>query len=59
MFCTAAPPSLAMVNATDAEASPGVIPEIVGADGVVRGTPRPLADAAPLPAMFTARSVTS
>lgn len=47
------------MNATDAEASPGVIVEIVGADGDVRGTPRPLAEAMPLPAMLTARNDTS
>ena len=59
MFCTAAPPLLDTENATDADASPGVMLEIVGADGTVRGTPRPIADAAPLPATFTARRATS
>lgn len=59
MFCTEAPPSFEMVNATEADASFAEIAEIVGADGVVRGTPRPIVDTAPLPAAFAARMATS
>ena len=54
-----APPSVPAANANDTEPSPGVATRSVGADGVVRGVnASEAADAAPLPAAFTARNFT-
>ena len=52
------PPLLPAVNATSTEPLPAsVIPEMVGADGIVYGVPVLLADWAPDPAPFIALSL--
>src|SRR3954466_9192504 len=57
-FVIGLPPSAALVKLTESVWLLGVIVLIVGALGVVRGVALTLAEAAPLPTAFTARSCT-
>ena len=58
MLVAAAPLSAPSVNATEAEASPRVIEEMLGAAATVAGVPVTEVLAVPAPWAFTARSFT-